>query len=63
VEVPEDLERVLEADTRARANFDGLSFSHQREYVEWITDAKREETRRRRVAAAVQRLTEGKTQR
>lgn len=62
VEVPEDLEMALEADTQARRSFDGLSFSHQREYVEWITEAKRDETRRRRVVAVVERLTEGKAQ-
>ena len=62
VEVPGDLEVALEADTQARRIFDGLSFSHQREYVEWTREAKRDETRRRRVAAAVERLTEGKAQ-
>lgn len=47
----------------ASETFAGLSYTHQREYVEWITQAKRPETRARRVAQAVERLQEGKTAR
>jgi uncharacterized protein YdeI (YjbR/CyaY-like superfamily) len=59
-EPPEDLVRALARDKRARATFEGLSPSHRREYVEWILEAKREETRKRRLAQAVAWLAEGK---
>jgi hypothetical protein len=60
VEPPEDLAAALDADTEARAAFDGLSFTHQREYAEWVAEAKRAETRRRRVEQAVQMLRDGR---
>lgn len=60
VEVPPDLRTALDADAEAAATFDRLSYTHRREYVEWIEDAKREETRRNRVAKAVGMLREGK---
>ncbi len=49
VEEPEDLAAALNANGEARSTFDFLSYSHRKEYVQWITSAKREETRRRRV--------------
>jgi uncharacterized protein YdeI (YjbR/CyaY-like superfamily) len=57
---PEDLSRQLKKNRQARATFDALSLSHQREYIEWITEAKREETRSRRLAQAIAWLAEGK---
>ena len=59
VKVPVDLEGALAADPAARAAFDRLSFTHRREYVEWIAEAKRPETRARRVAGTVERVREG----
>lgn len=61
--VPPDFTTALDADTDTRRFFDGLSYSHQREYVTWIEEAKRAETRRRRIAKAVEMLREGRTQR
>jgi len=55
VTVPSDLGAALTAAGR-RAAFDALSFSHQREYVEWIDDAKRAETRARRITKTVEQL-------
>ena len=55
VTVPDDLGAALTAAGR-RAAFDALSFSHQREYVEWIDDAKRAETRARRITKTVEQL-------
>jgi hypothetical protein len=49
VEVPDDLAAALAADPAAKGAFDRLSYSHQRQHVEAILDAKKEETRRRRV--------------
>jgi hypothetical protein len=59
VEVPPDLERALSADREARVTFDGLSYTHRKEYVRWIEGAKREETRRQRVTKAVALLRDG----
>jgi bifunctional DNA-binding transcriptional regulator/antitoxin component of YhaV-PrlF toxin-antitoxin module len=56
VEVPPELAELLDDDLREF--FDSLSYTHQREYVEWITSAKREETRQRRLAKAVEMLRE-----
>ena len=60
--VPEDLAAALKKNARARAAFEGFSPSHRREYVQWIADAKREETRKRRLATALEWMSEGKTQ-
>jgi bifunctional DNA-binding transcriptional regulator/antitoxin component of YhaV-PrlF toxin-antitoxin module len=56
VEVPPMLAAALAHDSLAKANFDALSPSHRREYVNWIADAKREDTRERRTRKAVARL-------
>jgi uncharacterized protein YdeI (YjbR/CyaY-like superfamily) len=56
--VPDDLAEALRPNEAARAAFEGLSFSHRREYVEAINDAKRPETRARRVERTIQALLE-----
>ena len=56
VDVPEDLAAALKK-AKARAAFDALSFSHRREHVMWIEEAKRAETRARRVNRTVEGLT------
>jgi uncharacterized protein YdeI (YjbR/CyaY-like superfamily) len=60
-DVPADLRAALRKNKKAQATFDGFSPSHRREYVEWITEAKQEATRQRRVAQAVEWLAEGKS--
>ena len=60
--VPADLRAALKKNGRARKTFEGFSPSHRREYVEWIVEAKRKETRKRRIATAVEWMAEGKTQ-
>jgi uncharacterized protein YdeI (YjbR/CyaY-like superfamily) len=60
VAVPDDLRAALGRRPAARAAFEAFSPSHQREYVEWLEDARREETRRRRLATAIEWLAEGK---
>lgn len=62
VPVPRDLRAALKTNGRARSAFEGFSPSHRREYVEWILEAKREETRKRRIATAIAWMAEGKTQ-
>jgi len=59
VSVPRDLRAALAAAPEAKAAFAGMSFTHRREYVEWVEEAKRQETRARRIAAAVERLRAG----
>jgi hypothetical protein len=61
VEVPEPLAAALAADPQARAAFEGMAFTHRKEYARWITEAKREETRQRRVQQAVEMIRVGKT--
>jgi bifunctional DNA-binding transcriptional regulator/antitoxin component of YhaV-PrlF toxin-antitoxin module len=58
VELPPELEAAL-ADPEARAAYDALSFTHRREYAEWVGEAKREDTRGRRAAKAVEMLRDG----
>ena len=59
VEVPPELERELAADTALRAAYDGLAYTHRREYAEWVAAAKRPETRERRTAQVLARLRGG----
>ena len=58
VEVPVDLAEALRGNDEARAVFEGLSYSHRREYVDSITEAKRPETRARRVERTIQAMLE-----
>ncbi len=58
--VPQDLRAAIDANPAAAAAFDGFPPSCQRDYVEWITEAKRDETRVKRVAQAAEWLAEGK---
>jgi hypothetical protein len=61
VEVPAPLADALAADSEARAAFDRLSYTNRKEFARWIDEAKRDETRRRRLANAVEMLRQGKT--
>jgi hypothetical protein len=63
VAVPADLAAALDADPEARRFFDGLAYSHQSAYVQWIESAKKDETRQRRVPEAVAMLRGGRRQR
>ena len=58
--VPQDLRAAIDAVPPAKATFDGFSPSCQREYVEWVTEAKRDETRAKRLAQTIEWLAEGK---
>jgi uncharacterized protein YdeI (YjbR/CyaY-like superfamily) len=59
-QVPADLTAALKKNKAAAAAFKAFSSSCRREYVEWITDARREETRAKRIATAVEWIAEGK---
>ena len=59
VEVPAPLAAALAADGEARAAFERLSFTHRLEYARWVAEARREDTRSRRVERAVAMLRSG----
>ena len=56
VEVPDDLAAALDEDPAVRAAFDALAFSHRKEWVRSVEDAKKPETRQRRIEKAVNAL-------
>lgn len=60
VEIPSDLLKELKKDQEAKAFFDRLSYTHQKEYVTWITEAKKEETRQARIVKTMAMLKKGK---
>jgi uncharacterized protein YdeI (YjbR/CyaY-like superfamily) len=62
VTVPADLKAALAKNAKAGKTFENFSYSHKKEYVDWITDAKREETRTKRLKLAIQWLAQGKPQ-
>ena len=59
VDVPEELAQALASDAPARAAFESLAFTHRKEYAQWIAEAKRPETKGRRVAKTLRMLVEG----
>jgi hypothetical protein len=61
VEIPEGLARALSGDPDAQAAFERLAFTHRKEYARWVAEAKREETRDRRVARTLEMLRQGQT--
>lgn len=59
VAVPSDLSQALAQDDEARRFFDGLAYSHRKEWVRWVEEAKKDSTRSARVAKAVDSLRQG----
>lgn len=60
VEVPDDLAAAFAAHPEAIARYEKLSYTHRKEYVRWVTEAKRPETRQQRIAKTVNMLLNGK---
>ena len=60
IAMPAELGAALAKNPAARATFDQFAPSHQREYLEWITEARTAATRDKRIATAVEWLAEGK---
>ncbi len=58
--VPAEFMAALKKNKKALAAFENFSYSHKKEYVEWITEAKREETRKQRLVTAIDWMAEGK---
>ena len=61
LEGPPELAAALKANPAAGTQFSKFSPSHRREYVQWIAEAKRDETRQKRIKTAIEWLTEGKS--
>jgi uncharacterized protein YdeI (YjbR/CyaY-like superfamily) len=59
--LPADFAAALRAQAAAKRAFEAFAPGQQREYIEWITEAKREDTRARRIAQAIEWIAEGKT--
>ena len=60
IEIPKDLGKELKKDQEAKAFFDKLSYTHQKEYVRWVEEAKKEETRQNRILKTIEMLKKGK---
>jgi len=61
LEIPKELKDALSKHPKAKAVFEKFSPSHRKEYIEWIAEAKRPETREKRIATTIEWLTEGKS--
>ena len=59
--VPDDLMAILKKNKKALATFESFSHSYQKEYIEWITEAKTEATRMKRLKTAIEWMAEGKS--
>lgn len=60
IEVPDYFKNILRKNKKAEKTFEEFSYSHKKEYVQWITEAKTEETREKRINTAIEWLSEGK---
>ena len=60
IEIPKDLMQELKKDKETKAFFDKLSYTHQKEYVRWVEEAKKEETRQSRIVKTIEMLKKGK---
>ncbi|MBI5649858.1 MAG: YdeI/OmpD-associated family protein [Chloroflexi bacterium] len=58
--IPPDLKRALASDKIARQNFENLAPSHKRQFIYWITEAKRDATRQRRIEETVRMVKENR---
>jgi len=59
IDIPKSLVKELKKDKEAKTFFDKLSYTHKKEYVKWIEEAKKEETRQRRVLKTIEMLKKG----
>jgi hypothetical protein len=56
IEVPKELSKLFKKEKDAKSFFDKLSYTHQKEYVQWINEAKQDETRQRRILKTIEML-------
>jgi uncharacterized protein YdeI (YjbR/CyaY-like superfamily) len=62
LEIPEYFLKALETNLKAKITFEKFSYSHKKEYVNWITEAKTEATKEKRIQTSLDWLAEGKPQ-
>jgi uncharacterized protein YdeI (YjbR/CyaY-like superfamily) len=55
-----DITEALRSNTAALSTFEGLPPSHKAEYLKWIDEAKRDDTRKRRIAGMIDKLVKGR---
>lgn len=60
ISVPDYFQITLNKNKKAKKTFDNFSYSHKNEYIEWITEAKTDKTRDKRIATSIEWLSEGK---
>ncbi len=60
VVIPGDFQQALDNNPKAKAIFDTFSYTHKKEYVQWIEDAKKQETRENRVKKAIEMIAESR---
>lgn len=61
VELPPELVEALGTDSEAKARFEALAFTHRKEFARWVSEAKRAETKERRVAETLRMVRSGQT--
>jgi uncharacterized protein YdeI (YjbR/CyaY-like superfamily) len=59
--IPDYLTTALEQNAQAQETFENFSYSHKKEYVEWLVEAKTEDTREKRLAQAIEQMSEGRS--
>ncbi|MEO7766859.1 MAG: YdeI/OmpD-associated family protein [Ferruginibacter sp.] len=59
--IPEYFTKALSKNKKALQIFENYAYSHKKEYIEWITEAKTEETRNKRITTALEWIAEGKS--
>ncbi len=59
--IPDYFTNALMKNKKVQEEFDNFSYSHKKEYVEWITEAKSEETRKKRIGTAIEWISERKS--
>jgi hypothetical protein len=60
VDIPEDFRKLMKKEPGLLDYFNSLSFTHRKEYVRWIVEAKKEETSNNRLGKAIEMLKEKK---
>src|SRR5215216_5879202 len=60
ITVPAELKRAFKSEKEVKSAFEKLSYTHQKEYVKWIEDAKKEETRQSRIIKTIEIMKKGK---
>jgi len=60
VDVPDDLKKALQKNKKASAFYETLSYTNRKEYAVWVSSAKKEETRQKRLTETIKKLLEGR---